>query len=298
MGPVGLFDGAFFCCFRTHVYSRIYRMPFFVLIAFVMINFAANSVLSRAGIYLFGMEPLLFSGIRLASGAMILAALVSLQSGWPVLDRARCLTATALLIYLVPFSLAYLTLPSGVGALVLFGVVQITMFAGSAIAGTRPTLRQWLGMGIAMGGLVWLLWPSETFAFDRFGIAFMALAGFGWGVFSLRGRGSSDPLADIGLSFVVLLPVAAVLMLLGAGWSLAGVIVAVVCGGVTSGLGYALWYYILPQIAAITGAVAQLSVPVIAILAGAVLLGEVITFNILMASTVVLGGIAVAAIRR
>ena len=273
-------------------------MPIFVLIAVVMLNFAANSVLSRAGIYLFDMEPLLFSGIRLASGAVTLGLLVSLQSVWPVLDRARSLTAIALLIYLVPFSLAYLTLPSGVGALILFGVVQITMFSGSAIAGTRPTLRQWLGMGIAMGGLIWLLWPSETLAFDRFGVAFMALAGFGWGVFSLRGRESSDPLADIGLSFVVLLPAAAVLMVLGAGWSLAGVVVAVVCGGVTSGLGYALWYHVLPQIAVTTGAVAQLSVPVIAIIAGAVLLSEAITFNIAMASAVVLGGIAVAIIRR
>ncbi|MDE0969743.1 MAG: DMT family transporter [Octadecabacter sp.] len=263
-----------------------------------MLSFAANSVLSRAGIYFFGMEPLLFSGIRLASGAIILAVLVSLQSGLPVLNRARSLTAAALLIYLVPFSLAYLTLPSGVGALILFGVVQITMFVGSAIVGTRPTPRQWLGMSIAMIGLVWLLWPSETLALDRFGVAFMALAGFGWGVFSLRGRGSSDPLADIGLSFVVLLPVAAVLMVVGAGWSLAGVIVAMVCGGMTSGLGYALWYYVLPRIAATTGAVVQLSVPVIAIIVGAALLGEVITFTIVMASGVVLGGIAVTATRR
>ncbi|WP_044043748.1 DMT family transporter [Octadecabacter antarcticus] len=273
-------------------------MPLFVLIAVVMMNFAANSVLSRAGIYLFGMDPLLFSGIRLGSGAVMLAALVSLRGGWPALDRARSLTAGALLIYLVPFSLAYLTLPSGVGALILFGVVQITMFAGSALAGTQPTLRQWLGMGIAMAGLGWLLWPSETLALDGLGVAFMALAGVGWGVFSLRGRGSRDPLADMGLSFVVLLPAAFVLMLLGGGWSPAGAVVAVVCGGVTSGLGYALWYRVLPQIAATTGAVAQLSVPVIAIIAGAVLLGEVVTFDIVMASMVVLGGIGVAVMRR
>jgi drug/metabolite transporter (DMT)-like permease len=273
-------------------------MPLFVLIAVVMLSFAANSVLSRAGIYLFDMDPLVFSGIRLASGAVMLAVLVSLRGGWPRLDLARCLTAGALLIYLVLFSLAYLTLPSGVGALILFGVVQITMFAGSALAGTQPTLRQWLGMGIAMAGLGWLLWPSETLALDGLGVAFMALAGLGWGVFSLRGRGSGDPLGDMGLSFVVLLPAAVVLMALGGGWSIAGVVVAVVCGGVTSGLGYALWYRVLPQIAATTGAVAQLSVPVIAIIAGAVLLDEIITFDIVMASAVVLGGIGIAVIRR
>ena len=126
----------------------------------------------------------------------------------------------------------------------------------------------------------------------------MALAGVGWGVFSLRGRGSRDPLGDMGISFVALLPMALVLMVLGGGWSLSGVVAAVICGGVTSGLGYALWYRVLPQIAATTGAVAQLSVPVIAIIAGAILLGEVITFDIVMASVVVLGGIGVAVIRR
>jgi drug/metabolite transporter (DMT)-like permease len=273
-------------------------MPLFGLIAVVMINFAANSVLSRAGIYIFDMDPLLFSGIRLASGAAMLAVLVSLRGGWPRLDRNRGLTAGALLIYLVPFSLAYLTLPSGVGALILFGVVQITMFAGSAMAGAHPTRRQWIGMGIAMTGLSWLLLPSQTLALDGLGVAFMALAGVGWGVFSLRGRGSRDPLGDMGISFVALLPIALVLMVLGGGWSLSGVVVAVLCGGVTSGLGYALWYRVLPQIAATTGAVAQLSVPVIAIIAGAILLGEVITFDIVMASVVVLGGIGVAVIRR
>jgi drug/metabolite transporter (DMT)-like permease len=102
----------------------------------------------------------------------------------------------------------------------------------------------------------------------------------------------------MGISFVALLPVALVLMVLGGGWSLSGVVAAVICGGVTSGLGYALWYRVLPQIAATTGAVAQLSVPVIAIIAGAILLGEVITFDIVMASVVVLGGIGVAVIRR
>ncbi len=152
--------------------------------------------------------------------------------------------------------------------------------------------------GEAGVGLSWLLWPSQTLALDALGVAFMALAGVGWGVFSLRGRGSRDPLGDMGISFVALLPIALVLMVLGGGWSLSGVVVAVVCGGVTSGLGYALWYRVLPQIAATTGAVAQLSVPVIAIIAGAILLGEVITFDIVMVSVVVLGGIGVAVIRR
>lgn len=278
-------------------------MLLFGLIVVVMLNFASNSVLGRTGIFVFGMDPLAFSGLRLASGAVMLAVLVTLRGqrtgqGWPPLNRARALSATTLLIYLVPFSVAYVTLPTGIGALILFGFVQVTMFAGSALAGVQPSVRQWLGMSIAMIGLGWLLWPRETLALDPVGVIFMILSGVGWGLFSLRGRGSRDPLADMAWSFVALVPIALVLMVMGSGWTAPGVLVAIVCGGVTSALGYALWYRVLPQIAATTGSVAQLSVPVIALIAGAVLLAEAITWDVIIASTVVLGGIALAVLRR
>lgn len=273
-------------------------MHLFALIAVTMCAFAANSVLTRLGIFTFGMDPIGFSGVRLASGAATLAVLVGLRGRWPRVDAARIVTAASLVVYLVPFSVAYLTLPAGVGALILFGVVQITMFAGSYLAGTQPSARQWGGMAVAMAGLVWLLLPSETLALDGVGVAFMVLSGAAWGVFSLRGRGSTDPLGDMAISFILCAPIAVALMVLGAGWSPVGVALAVVAGAVTSGLGYALWYLVLPQIAATTGAVAQLSVPVIAIVAGAVLLTEAVTLDIVLASAVVLGGIAVSVLKR
>lgn len=273
-------------------------MKLFALIAVTMCAFAANSVLTRAGVFLHGLDPLGFAGVRLASGAVMLAVFVSLRGGWPAVDRARIITAASLLIYLVPFSLAYLTLPSGIGALILFGVVQITMFAGSAMAGAKPTPLQWVGMSVAMAGLGWLLWPSESLKLDAFGVAFMVVSGASWGVFSLRGRGAQTPLPDMAMSFVLLLPIAVVLILLGEGWSLAGVVIAILSGAVSSGLGYALWYHVLPQIAATTGAVAQLSVPVIAMGAGAVFLSEAITLDVVLASAIVLGGIAVSVVRR
>ena len=273
-------------------------MHLFALIAVTMCAFAANSVLARAGVFAYGMDPLLFAGLRLASGAVMLAVLVGMRGGWARLDRGCVVTAGTLLLYLVPFSIAYLTLPSGIGALILFGVVQITMFGASYRAGTQPTARQWFGMAVAMVGLGWLLWPSETLALDVSGVVFMIVSGFGWGLFSMRGRGSKDPLGDMALSFILCAPVAVVLMGMGDGWSMGGVASAVLSGAVTSGLGYALWYCVLPQIAATTGAVAQLSVPVIAIIAGAVLLSEAITFDVVVAAAVVLGGIAVAVLKR
>lgn len=273
-------------------------MKLFSLIAIVMVAFAANSVLSRAAIFEYRMDATVFSGLRLASGAVMLAVLVSLRGGWPKVDRGRMMSAGALLVYLVPFSIAYLTLPSGIGALILFGIVQITMFAGSAITGMKPGAQQWAGMTLAMMGLGWLLWPSGDLSLNGVGVAFMILSGIGWGVFSLRGRGSKDPLGDMAWSFVLGLPVAAILMYIGGGWSAQAIILGLVCGAVTSGLGYALWYRVLPQMPATTGAVAQLSVPVIAIVAGALVLGEDVTMRVVIASAVVLGGIAVAVLKR
>ena len=270
-------------------------MRLFALVAVVMVAFAANSILSRAAIFEFGMDATVFSGLRLASGAAMLTVLVIQRGrGWPELDRSRVMAAGALLVYLVPFSIAYVTLPSGVGALILFGIVQITMFVGSALTGMKPTVQQWSGMSLAMVGLGWLLWPTEELVLNVFGVACMVLAGIGWGVFSLRGRGSETPLGDMAWSFVLCLPVALILLLVGAGWSFMGVLLAVVSGAVMSGLGYALWYRVLPQLEATTGAVAQLRVPVIALIAGAIFLGEIVTTQVVLASAVALGGIAVA----
>jgi len=273
-------------------------MALFGLIALVMVNFAANSLLNRAGIDLFGMDPLTFAGVRLLAGAAMLGALVGWRGGWPATTRTRMAGSGWLVLYLVPFSLAYLTLPSGAGALVLFGVVQITMFVGSALGGVRPRAVQWIGMGVAMAGLAWLLWPKGAGDLDVIGVAFMAVAGIGWGLFSLKGRGSADPLGDMAMSFVIASPVAVLLVVIGADWTVSGVIVAGVCGAVTSGLGYALWYRVLPQIAATSGAVAQLSVPVIALLAGSVILGEALSWDVALAAAIVLGGIAVSVLKR
>lgn len=278
------------------------RMALFLLILLVMVNFAANSLLNRAALDVFGMDALGFAGVRILAGAGMLALLVGLRrtstGRAPWMTVQRLVGALCLAIYLVPFSLAYVTLPSGVGALVLFGVVQLTMFAGAAWTGTRPKSRAWVGMAVAMAGLIWLLWPGDAVRFDLLGLAFMALAGFGWGLFSLRGRGSTDPLGDMALSFVLLVPWAVPLVILGSGWSWIGVATGALCGAVTSGLGYALWYRALPQIATTTAAVAQLSVPVIALVAGALLLGERLSWDVMLAAALVLSGIAFTVMRR
>lgn len=271
-----------------------------VLVALTMVAFAANSVLNRAALGLGGIDAVGFGSVRLLAGAAMLAALsFALRGGLRIGGAGRIVGVASLLLYIYGFSAAYGRLDAGLGALILFGMVQITMFAGGLIGGERMPARRWLGAAMALGGLVWLLWPSGDLRVGLWHGGLMAAAGIGWGIYSLAGRRAGDALQATAANFVV----AAVLGAVPGGlWGevapggagARAIALAVVSGAVTSGLGYALWYSLLPQIRASAAAVAQLTVPVIAFLGGMVFLGEAMTLRFALASVLVLGGVAVA----
>ena len=266
------------------------------LIIVVMVAFAANSLLNRAALQTGTIGPSSFAALRLISGALCLALLLRARGGGGFsLPRFQPYGMLALSLYVLGFSFAYVTLPAGLGALILFGGVQITMFAGSVILGEPIPTRRWVGALIAFGGLCWLLWPGGEVAVHPLGAALMAAAAAGWGVYSLIGRKAVDALADTAGNFIYAVPLGvAAVAILPDGISAYGAFLAVLSGAVTSGLGYALWYSVLPKITAGVAAVAQLSVPVLALLGGALLLGEVIGTTALGAAAVVLGGIALS----
>ncbi|WP_170347838.1 DMT family transporter [Ruegeria atlantica] len=276
-------------------------MRLFLLTTLTMCAFAANSILNRLAIDSGASDPAGFAIIRVLSGAVVLTGLVWLRSGrLPLRNRRRLAGAGSLSLYMIGFSIAYLTLDAGLGALILFGVVQITMFAVTSLTGNAPTARQMGGAAIALMGLVYVLWPSGAVQVDPIGAALMTAAGVGWAVYSLVGRFEPDALAGTAANFVIALPVTALaLMLTVGGWQMsgAGYLLAALSGGVTSGMGYAVWYRVLPQLAPSTAAVVQLSVPIIAILAGVLLLGEVASLRLIFGAALVLGGIALAVLR-
>lgn len=265
------------------------------LTAVVLVAFAANSVLNRLALAEGGIGPAAFAAIRLGAGAAVLAMLVLARGGRvPLLAPGRAVGAGSLALYMLGFSFAYLTLDAGLGALILFGGVQVTMFAGAVLSREAIPPRRWAGAAVAFGGLAWLLWPEGAGAPDALGAALMAAAALGWGVYSLVGRGAADPLAATAANFAAALPAALAALALAAdfgGATALGVAAAVTSGAVTSGLGYALWYAILPRLGASRAAVAQLTVPVIAVAGGAAVLGEVPTVRMLLAGAVVLGGV-------
>jgi drug/metabolite transporter (DMT)-like permease len=263
-----------------------------LLTGLTMIAFAGNSLLNRMAVGPGLIDPMGFAAVRVVAGAVVLVALCSWRGrGWPGW-AGRGSGVGGLSAYLVGFSLAYVALDSGTGALILFGAVQITMFAGAVLGGEAVPMRRWAGAGLAYVGLIVLLAPSGT-APSTVHSALMAVAGVGWGLYSLAGRGETDALAATAANFALTAPLLVLMALvLPGGWTLSGVMLAALSGAVTSGLGYALWYAILPALGAARAGLAQLTVPVIAAFGGLLLLDEAVGWRFALASALVLSGVA------
>ncbi len=258
-----------------------------------LLCFAGNSLINRLAVAEGAIGPVDFAVIRVVTGAAVLAVLISVRRAWvrPVWRDAAA--AAGLSVYLYAFSLAYLAIPAGPGALVLFAAVQVGMFAGALALREAVPARRWLGAGAALGGLAVMALPGAgAVAFAP--AAVMALAGFGWAAFSLAGRGAPAPLAAITLAFLLsLIPAGPVGLAFGEGGATApGAALAVLSGAVTSGLGYILWYTALPLLGAARAGVVQASTPVLVALGGVVLLAEPVTPRLVLAAVVVTGGVA------
>lgn len=265
------------------------------LTAAAMVAFAANSLLCRLALQHQGIDPASFGSIRLVSGALTLALAVRLRARPPSPARADWLAAAMLFAYVAFFSFAYLSLPAGTGALILFGAVQLTMLGAGLGSGERFGPLAWLGFVLAAGGLVYLVLPGVA-APPLLGAVLMAIAGVAWGVYSLRGRGVADPLAATARNFMWAVPLSLALSLVYVARAHAdatGIALAVASGAVTSGLGYVIWYAALARLSAMQAATVQLSVPLLAAIGGVLLLSEAITPRLAAASVAILGGIAI-----
>ena len=270
-----------------------------------MVAFAANSVLNRMALAGGHIEAVPFGTIRLVAGAIMLAGLcLVLRGRVRLIGPGRLWGVAALVVYIYGFSLAYAALDAGLGALILFGMVQLTMFTSAVLTREPLPPRRWIGAVLALGGLAWLMWPGQPAQIGVVHGALMAAAGVAWGIYSIVGRRAGDALTATAANFVLAVPVGVLALALipgaagpawpsGPGWAL-----AVVSGAVTSGLGYALWYSVLPRLPASVAAVAQLTVPVIALAGGALLLGETITPRVALACALVLGGVALSVLPR
>lgn len=275
-------------------------MRLILLVSLTMVAFAANSILNRLAVAGGQIDALSFAAIRLVAGAVALAALVALQRrALPLVGPNRWAGVLSLTLYMIGFSLAYLQLDTGVGALILFGGVQVTMFAGAVLERQPISASRWIGAGLALAGLAWLLWPAGAGAPSIPHAALMAAAAVGWGIYSLAGRSAGPPLQATAANFVLAAPfgIAVWAFAAVAGQAVSagpsGIALAIISGVVTSGFGYALWYSLLPALPTTAAALVQLSVPVIAAAGGVALLAEPVTVRLVLSSLLVLGGIGI-----
>lgn len=269
------------------------------LTSLAMIAFAGNSLLCRQALKHTAIDPASFTAIRLISGALVLWLLVRMKHNAPQ-GKGNWASAFALFAYAAGFSFAYISLSAASGALLLFGAVQVTMIGHGLWIGERLRALQVFGVLLAFGGLVGLLLPGLS-APPLTGASLMIGAGIAWGVYSLRGKGAGDPTRVTAGNFMRAVPITIVLSVFTlnfATFDTAGVYLAIASGALASGLGYAIWYTVLPALKNTSAASVQLSVPVIAAIGGVVFLSEPLTLRLVFASVAILGGIALVIMQK
>jgi drug/metabolite transporter (DMT)-like permease len=283
-------------------------MKIVALTLLALVAFAGNSVLCRLALHDNQIDAASFTMVRLLAGALVLWALFFMKRQrllvFPLLFGRQPLTAwlapLVLFLYAAFFSFAYVLLNTGVGALFLFGAVQITMISVAIYNGKRLLLQEWCGVILAFGGLVYLIYPSfypnsTVSDISLWGAGMMLLAGVAWGLYSLYGGQSSDPLKDTANNFLKTIPFVLILLIVflfeAPKLSANGLLLALASGMITSGLGYAIWYSALKGLTSIQAAVVQLFVPVLAAVGGLIFAGEIITWHIAVSGLMVMAGI-------
>ena len=269
-------------------------MKNFFIIALVMCAFAANSIITRLALSSNLIGPSNFALLRAGSAAIILILLVVfIQRKIPKFKINSIISSLALVGYLIGFNFAYLTINTGIGALILFGGSMIVMFIGALLFKEKISILRFIGVFLSLIGLYILTDPrfNEN---SLFGIILMFLAAFSWGIYSILGHGQDNPLSNTATNFVLALLLIIPIALFipdQTHTSLYGIILAIISGSITSGLGYTLWYWILPKIDITSASISQLSVPLIAALGGYLFISETLNWQFYIASFLILGGI-------
>lgn len=261
-----------------------------------LLAFAGNSILCRLALDEGTSDAGSFTAIRLLSGIIVLALIMKITQGGStstLTSRGSWKASFMLFVYAVTFSYAYVSLETGVGALILFGSVQITMISLGLISGNKLNYVEWLGVIIAFSGFVYLVMPGVT-APSLTGFILMSLAGIAWGLYTLAGKGSVNPLRDTFFNFSRTLPLVIVLSAVTIQYSTIsqqGILLAVLSGGIASGLGYTIWYAALGGLSTTQAAVVQLLVPVLAAVGGVLFADEQFSFRLLLSSILILSGV-------
>jgi drug/metabolite transporter (DMT)-like permease len=273
----------------------------FLLTALALVAFAFNSILCRIALGNETIDAVSFTTIRLVSGAIILLVIsLVFNKNKAEIKRGNWVSAFFLFSYAICFSFAYLKLTTATGALILFGSVQTAMICLALFKGERPQFLEWIGLLLAVSGLIYLVFPGLSAPPFFYSILMMS-AGVAWGFYTIRGKGSENPLGDTTGNFIRTVPMILLLaipFLSQINLSPKGIILAILSGSIASGIGYSVWYAVLKHHTAMRAAIFQLSVPLLAAIGGIIFLSETISFRMILASGLILGGIGLAVVQK
>jgi len=266
-----------------------------LLLMVTMVGFATNSILGRLALGGLSIDAVSYTALRLISGAFSLAILLGLRkhAAPQPAGKKDPMAIVALFTYAICFSLAYLELSTGTGALILFGAVQFTMMTIGLLKGSRPAAAEWGGIVLALVGMVYLLLPGVSMP-SLHGALLMGISGTAWGFYSIRGARSVDPVSNTAWNFIGSVPLAFIGLILfrhNLHLSLQGVLLAIASGAIASSLIYVIWYSVLPLLKTSVSATVQVSVPLLAAIGGVIFLGEQVTVRLVIAGVAILAGI-------
>ena len=281
-----------------------------------LIAFAANSLFCRMALAEGYIDAWSFTIIRLLSGAICLSIIMGVysynlrrkdltfnnpQNKAILKDKGSWLSSLSLVVYALCFSIAYVELDTGTGALILFSAVQLTMIGWGIYKKEQLSALQWMAFIVAVAGFVYLMLPSAAVP-SVLAATLMAISGVAWGIYSIRGKTCVSPLRATGFNFIRSLVAIPLLLIIGMVYlksmplstiSIEGILLACASGAIASGMGYSVWYMAMPLLKSTQAAVVQLCVPVLAAILGVVFLSEQLTLPFILASAVILGAVLV-----
>ena len=273
-------------------------MRLIILTFLALLAFASNSILNRWALLDGITGPLTFSFVRVSSGAVLLWIIVASKNiNWR--PKFQILPSISISVYMLCFSIAYLNLGIGIGAVILFGGVQFTMFGLAAFFGEKITLWRIVGATISFSGLCVLFLTNERLDLNISAMLIMIFSAIGWGVYSFLGKNAKNPLLETTQNLVwASLFLGFVFVFSFDEMSIKGFVLAIISGAITSGLGYVLWYTVLPSLKTTIAAVLQLTVPIIAAIVGVLFFSEELTMELVFAAILVAMGTFVSLINK
>ncbi len=267
---------------------------FILSVLVALLCFAGNSLLCRFALGRGWIDPASFTFIRIVSGALFLSLFCLLTKRFSTVQSGNWKSAVALVVYALFFSFAYIHMDAGVGALILFAVVQITMIGAGIWENETPATKEWMGLALALSGLALLTLPGKSTP-PITGALLMAIAGVGWGFYSLQGRGSKNPLQTTAVNFLWAVPLSIPFLILNRlQTTRLGILCALISGMITSGLGYTLWYTVVPRLGTTKASIVQLAVPVIALILSCLFLHEALSLRAVGAAILIFMGVTQA----